>query len=100
MVCRLSEWVTGLALAGLGPSGIRQSVFVMSAALDHAVRGARIRSNPARGLGLPRPKGRDYVFLTHRQVRDLADQAGPWNLLILVLAYRFAMGRGYGTARV
>jgi hypothetical protein len=51
------------------PSGIRQSVFVVSAALDHAVRSGRIRSNPARGLGLPRPGKRDYVFLAHTQVR-------------------------------
>ena len=59
----------------------------MSAALDHAVRSGRIRSNPARGLGLPRPKRRDYVFLTHGQVLALADAAGRWRLLILVLGY-------------
>ncbi len=38
------------SLGGLGLSGIRQSVFVVSAALDHAVRSGRIRANPARGL--------------------------------------------------
>ena len=83
----LTHWVSRLSLSGLGPSGIRQSVFVMSAALDHAVRSGRIRSNPARGLGLPRPKRRDYVFLTHGQVLTLADEAGRWRLLILLLAY-------------
>jgi len=35
-----------------------------------AVQSGRIRSNPARGLGLPRPKRRDYVFLTHGQVSE------------------------------
>jgi hypothetical protein len=79
--------VAGLSLGGLGPSGVRQSVFVMSAALDHAVRSGRIRSNPARGLGLPRPRRRDYVYLTHGQVLALANEAGRWHLLILVLAY-------------
>ena len=59
----------------------------MSAALDHAVRGGRIRTNPAHGLGLPRPQRRDYVFLTHRQVLGLAAAAGPWRLLVLVLGY-------------
>ncbi len=83
----LTHWVARLSSSGLGPSGIRQSVFVMSAALDHAVRSGRIRSNPARGLGLPRPKRRDYVFLTHGQVLTLADAAGRWRLLVLVLAY-------------
>ena len=32
----LAQWVARLSLGGLGPSGVRQSVFVMSAALDHA----------------------------------------------------------------
>ena len=83
----LSRWVARLSLAGLGPSGIRQSVFVLSAALDHAVRSGRIRINPARGLGLPKPHRRDYVYLTHDQLRDLADAAGPWRVLILLLGY-------------
>src|ERR1051326_3712812 len=83
----LTQWVARLSLSGLGSSAVRQSVFVMSAALDHAVRSGRLRSNPARGLGLPRPGRRDYVYLTHRQVLDLAKAAGLWRLLILVLAY-------------
>jgi hypothetical protein len=83
----LTQWVARLSLGGLGPSAIRQSVFVMSAALDHAVRSRHIRSNPARGLGPPRIQRRDYVFLTHGQVLDLSYEAGPWRLLILMLAY-------------
>jgi integrase len=83
----LSQWVARMSLGALGPSGIRQSVFVMSAALDHAVRSGRIRSNPARGLGLPRTRRRDYVFLTHEQLRDLASEAGPWRVLVLLLGY-------------
>jgi integrase len=83
----LTHWVSRLSVSGLGPSGIRQCVSVMSAALDHAVRSERIRSNPARGLGLPRPKRRDYVYLTHAQVLALAAEAGRGRLLILLLAY-------------
>lgn len=83
----LSQWVTGLSVGGLGPSGIRQSVFVMSAALDHAMRSGRIRSNPARGLGLPRIQRRDYVFLTHDQVHELASEAGSWRVFVLLLGY-------------
>jgi hypothetical protein len=74
-------------LGGLGPSEIRQSVFVVSAALDHAVRSGRIRSNPAHGLGLPRAQHRDYVILTHGEVGALADKAGSWRVLVLLLAY-------------
>lgn len=83
----LSHWVARLSLAGLGASGIRQSVFVVSAALDHAVRSGRIRTNPAHGLGLPKIRRRDYVFLTHQQLRDLADVAGPWRVFVLLLGY-------------
>ncbi len=83
----LTQWVARLALGGLGPSGIRQSVFVMSAALDHAMRAGRIRSNPAHGLGLPRPQRRDYVYLTHEQLHALAAGAGPSRVLVLVLGY-------------
>ena len=83
----LSLWVARLSFGNLGPSGVRQSVFVISAALDHAVRSGRIRSNPAHGLGLPRPRRRDYVFLTHGQVRNLAAEAGPWQVFVLVLGY-------------
>src|SRR6202042_3170855 len=54
---------------------------------DHAARSGRIRSNPARGLGLPRPTRRDYVYLTHGQVLALAAEAGRGRLLILLLAY-------------
>jgi integrase len=44
-------------------------------------------ANPARGLGLPRPKRRDYVYLTHGQVLALAAEAGRGHLLVLLLAY-------------
>jgi integrase len=51
------------------------------------VRSGRVRSNPARGLGLPRTQRRDYVFLTHEQLRDLAAEAGPWRVFVLLLGY-------------
>jgi hypothetical protein len=54
----LSQWVARLSLGRLGPSGIRQSVFVMPAALDHAVRSGRIRTNPARAGPAPDPPPR------------------------------------------
>ena len=83
----LSKWVALLSAGDLGPSGIRQSVFVLSAALDHAVRSGRIRANPARGLGLPRVPRRDYIFLTHDQLHELATTTGPWRVLVLLLGY-------------
>lgn len=84
---RLSRWVSKMTSGGVGWSSIRQSVRVMSAVLEHAVRTGRIRSNPARGLALPRPRRRDHVFLTHEQLAGLAGAAGPGRLLVLVLGY-------------
>lgn len=83
----LTRWVADLMATGLGPSGVRQSVYLVSSILEHAVRGGRIRSNPARGLALPRPHKRDYVFLTHAQLANLADVSGRWRLMVLVLGY-------------
>ena len=83
----LSEWVAHLSAGDLGPSGIRQSVFVMSAALDHAERSGRIRANPARGLGLPRVQRRDYIFLTHEQLHELSSAAESWRVFVLLLGY-------------
>jgi site-specific recombinase XerD len=83
----LSQWVALLSAGDLGPSGIRQSVFVLSAALDHAVRSGRIRANPARGLGLPRVQRRDYIFLTNDQLHELAAATGPWRVFVLLLGY-------------
>jgi integrase len=83
----LTRWVADLTGGGLGASGVRQSVYIVSAILEHAVRGGRIRSNPARGLALPRPGKRDYVFLTHGQLAELAGASGRWRLMVLVLGY-------------
>ena len=97
----LTEWVAKLTVSGLGPSAIRQSVFVMSAALDHAVRSARIRANPARGLKLPRPQRRDHVFLTHEQVHNLASASRPVaGTGAPSRLHRSALGRGNRPARV
>lgn len=39
------------------------------------------------GLGLPRSKRRDYVYLTHGQVLVLGNEAGRGRLLMLLLGY-------------
>lgn len=61
------------------------------------MRSGRIRSNPAHGLGLPRTRRRDYVFLTHDQLQDLASKAGPWHVFVLLLGYT-ALRWGEATA--
>lgn len=83
----LAVWVSRLTSDGVGWSSIRQAARVMSSILEHAVRTGRIRSNPARGLALPRPRKRDHAFLTHEQLVRLANSAGSGRLLVLVLGY-------------
>lgn len=83
----LTVWVSRLTSDGVGWSSIRQAARLMSAILEHAVRTGRIRSNPAHGLALPRPRKRDHVFLTHEQLTRLASEAGPARLLLLALGY-------------
>ena len=83
----LTEWVAKLTANSVGWSSIRQAVRVMSAILDHAVRTGRIRSNPAKGLALPRPVRRDHVFLTHAELAALAAAAGANRVLVLLLGY-------------
>ena len=70
-----------------GPSGIRQSVFVMSAALDHAVRSGRIRSNPAPVWACPGPSAAITSSSLMARSSRWPSQLAPWRLLILVLGY-------------
>jgi len=60
---------------------------VLSLMLDWAVRDNRIARNPATGVSLPRVTPATKRFLTHQQVNDLANAAGDYRLLILLLAY-------------
>jgi integrase len=83
----VSRWVAQLTAAGVGASAVRQSVFVLSSVLDHAVKARRIRVNPARGIGLPKAHRRDYVILTHDQVDEPAEKDGRDGLVITFLAY-------------
>ncbi|MBO0732379.1 MAG: site-specific integrase, partial [Acidimicrobiaceae bacterium] len=83
----LAAWVSRLTDDGVGWSSIRQAARFMSAALEYAVKTGRLRSNPARGLALPRPRKRDHVFLTHEQLARLAGSAGSSRVLVLVLGY-------------
>jgi integrase len=60
---------------------------VLSLVLGHAVRAKRIAVNPAAGVPLPRVVPQDHVYLTHAQVDRIANAAGEYRLLLLLLAY-------------
>lgn len=80
----VAGWVTDLRLA---PATVRYVHRVFSLMLDLAVRDGRLATNPATGVRLPRAERAEKRFLTHQQVRDLADAAGPHGTTVLTLAY-------------
>lgn len=80
-------WVAGMRAEGLSPSRIRQAYHLLTAMLDDAVNDRRLPRNPAAGVDLPRLPTTERRYLTHEQVAALADAAGQYRLLVLVLAY-------------
>lgn len=82
-----------------GAWSVRKIVNVLSGALQKAVRSGRLKANPARGLDLPEISKTAKRYLTHEQVRDLADavdtigrgiflgERNGFGLLVRVLSY-------------
>jgi integrase len=82
-----------------GPASVRKIVNVLSGALQMAIKDGRLPANPAHGLNLPKVSKPSKRYLTHAEVRDLADavdalgrgiyrgQSNGYGLLVLVLAY-------------
>ena len=69
------------------PATARYVHRVFSLLLELAVRDGRLASNPANGVRLPRAQRSEKRFLSHQQVRELADAAGPHGTVVLTLAY-------------
>jgi len=80
----VAAWVSDLPLA---PATVRYVHRVFSLVLDLAVRDGRLAVNPAVGVRLPRAQPAEKRFLDHGQVQQLADAAGEYRTLVLVLSY-------------
>ncbi|HEX2498402.1 MAG TPA: site-specific integrase [Actinomycetes bacterium] len=83
----IERWVADMTAAGLGHSGSRQALLVLSSVLDASVRAHRIASNPARLVRVRRSKPAERVFLTHREVDALARTCGGSGDFVRLLAY-------------
>jgi integrase len=81
------SWVAELTASGLSASTVRHVHRVFAMLLGLAVRDGRLSRNPAERVPLPRLRRADKRFLDHDQVAELADAAGPYRLVVLVLAY-------------
>src|SRR4051812_45877006 len=80
-------WVADMRAHGLSSSRTRQAYHLLTSMLDDAVKDTRLPRNPITGVDLPRLPTAERRYLNHGQVADLADAAGRYRLLILVLSY-------------
>jgi len=60
---------------------------VFSLILAAAVKDDRLVRNPAAGASLPRVEVKERMYLSHREIHELADACGPYRLVVLFLAY-------------
>jgi integrase len=80
----VQAWIAELA-AQRGPVIVRFAHAVLARILDDAVRDRMLSSNPARGVKLPKRPPRKNVYLTAAQLDRLADEAGRYRGLVLLL---------------
>ena len=77
-------WVADLSTR-VGPSRCRKAATLLSGMMAGAVRDQRIPRNPCEGIRLPRLPHQEQRYLTLSQLQDLAESAGPYRLMFLVL---------------
>jgi integrase len=82
----VQAWVTRLAQRR-SPATVHKVHRVLSLLLRTAVKDGRLGRNPADGINLPRVQTVERRYLTHDQVRSLADECGVHRLVVLLLAY-------------
>ncbi len=81
----VADWVAGFDAS---PTTTIRAYGVLAGILDDAVKDRRINANPARLIdNLPRKRRSEHIYLTHKQVDDLAVASGEHALIIRVLAY-------------
>lgn len=82
----VQTWITRLARTR-SPATVRKIHRVFSLVLKTAVKDGRLGRNAADGVNLPRVAIAERRYLTHKQVRELAEECGPHRLVVLFLAY-------------
>lgn len=82
----VQRWVSDLG-ATLAARSVRLVHGTLRQLLAWAVRDGRLFRNPAEDIRLPRIPETEHRYLTHSQVRALADACGDYGLLVRFLAY-------------
>lgn len=81
----VQAWVSELSKAR-GATTVLRAHGVLASILDGAVKDRRVAKNVARNVSLPRKGKKGRVYLSHEQVRALAD-ASRYPTMVLFLAY-------------
>ena len=71
----IQEWVAALG-SNRSATTVKRAYGVLSSILEDAVDDRRIIANPAKGVKTKRKEMRGRVYLNHRQVDRLAQEAG------------------------
>jgi integrase len=82
----VEAWVGRLAQRR-SPTVVRRAHACLAQMLDSAVRDRRLVVNPARDVSLPRVRSSAHRYLSHMEVKAVADQAGDKAPLVYLLAY-------------
>lgn len=82
----VQTWVTELSRT-LAPSTVRQVFLVLAGLMKFAIRDGRLGRNPVEGIRLPRVGKKSRGYLSHSQVRALAEGCGEYGDVVLFLAY-------------
>lgn len=80
----VSAWVAELS-SRRSAEIVRKAHRVLAAVLDDAVKDRMLAANPARGVKLPRPPAARHIYLSVAQLHMLADEAGRYRGLVLLL---------------
>ena len=80
----VAGWVAQLSTV-VGASRCRKAATLLSGIMAGAVRDQRIQRNPCAGVRLPRLPPHEQRFLTLSQLQLLADCAGEYRTMVLVL---------------
>jgi integrase len=88
----IQRWVSDLSdgvdgAKPVGASVVSRAHHVLSAILADAVGDRLLARNPASDIRLPHKNRKRPVYLTHQQVAELAAASGPYEGLVLLLAY-------------
>jgi integrase len=76
------------------PATIRKEVGVLKHLLNWALKGGKIRSNPAAGVALPKPPAGRLRYLQPTEFQAVVEQCPPWIQPIVRLAAATGMRRG------